>query len=270
MPNLPREGRQEIKKIMKYLSNIALAALAGCLSLALAPNVRADEWNKKTNITVNDPVQLPSCCTPDHTITLQPGEYVLALVDSLSDRHVVRVFDKDQKHVITTILAVPNYRLQPTGKTVLQYWEVPAGQPRALRAWFYPGDNFGQEFVYHKQTAAEIAAFAKAPVPAVAIDTTVEEDLKTAPLVVVDETGKTSELAEVTPAPPVTEPAQPQEAVQTDAAAPTPAPVEAVQETEPVQQTLPHTASNLPLLGLFGILFLAAFAVLRIRSTRIS
>jgi LPXTG-motif cell wall-anchored protein len=252
---------------MKYRSNIALAAFAGCLSLALLPNVQADEWNKKTNITVTDPIQLPSCCTPDHTITLQPGEYVLALVDSLSDRHIVRVFDKDQKHVITTILAVPNYRLRPTGQTVLQYWEVPAGQPRALRAWFYPGDNFGQEFVYHKQTAADIAAFAKAQVPAVAIDTTVEEDLKTAPLVVVDESGKTSDLVVAAVEPAVTEPAQPQEVVQVAAA---PAPAEPVQETEPVQQTLPHTASNMPLLGLFGILSLAAFAVLRIRSRRIS
>ncbi len=251
---------------MKYLSNIALAAVAGCLSIALLPNVQADDWNKKTNITVGEPIQLPSCCTPDHTVTLQPGEYVMALVDSLSDRHIVRVFDKDQKNVITTILAVPNYRLQPTGKTVLQYWEVPAGQPRALRAWFYPGDNFGQEFVYHKQTAAEIAAFAKAQVPAVIIDTKAEEDLKTAPLVVVDETGKTSELVVTAAA----EPAQPQAPVETAAVAPTPTPVEPAQQTEPVQETLPHTASSMPLLGLIGILSLAAFAFLGIRSRRIS
>jgi len=248
---------------MKYRSNIVLAAFAGCLSLALLPNVQADDWDKKTNITVNDPIQLPSCCTPDHTVTLQPGEYVMALVDSLSDRHIVRIFDKDQKHVITTILAVPNYRLQPTGNTVLQYWEVPAGQPRALRAWFYPGDNFGQEFVYHKQTAAEIAAFAKAQVPAVVIDTKVEEDLKTAPLVVVDETGKTSELV-------VTAPVPAQAPVETAAAAPAPTPVEPAPQTEPVQETLPHTASSMPLLGLIGILSLAAFALLGIRSRRIS
>ena len=54
----------------------------------------------------------------------------MVLVDSPSDRHIVRIFDKDQKNVITTILAIPNYRLKPTGKTVFGYWEVPAGQPR--------------------------------------------------------------------------------------------------------------------------------------------
>jgi len=126
---------------MKRLEGIALAAFAGCISIALLPNIQADTWNKKTILTVNEPIQLPSCCSPGHTVTLQSGEYVLMLVDSLSNRHIVRVFDKDQQHVITTILAIPNYRMQPTGKTVFQYWEVPAGQPKALRAWFYPGDK---------------------------------------------------------------------------------------------------------------------------------
>jgi hypothetical protein len=242
---------------MKYLRNFALAAFAGCISFAVLPALQADQWDKKTLLTVNEPIQMPSCCTPDHTVTLQPGEYVLVLVDSLSDRHIVRVFDKDQKNVVTTILAIPNYRLQPTGKTVFQYWEVPAGQPKALRAWFYPGDNFGQEFAYHKQTAVQIAAYDKVPVPAIEIDTKVEEDLKTAPLVVVDESGKTGVLALTKP-----EPAPRFEQVETAA-------VQAPDRVEPAD-TLPHTASPVPLFGLIGILSLAAFTVLKIRSRRIS
>jgi LPXTG-motif cell wall-anchored protein len=57
------------------------------------------------------------------------------------------------------------------------------------------------------------------------------------------------------------------EAVQTAAAAPTVAAPTAAVEPE---QTLPHTASGMPLLGLIGILSLAAFAALRIRSRHIS
>jgi LPXTG-motif cell wall-anchored protein len=239
---------------MKYLSNAALAAFAACIGAALLPSLEANQWDKTTVLQINEAIQVPSCCTPDHTVTLQPGEYVMALVDSLSDRHIVRIFDKDKQHVITTILAIPNYRLQPTGKTVFQYWEVPAGQPKALRAWFYPGDNFGQEFAYHKQTAVEIATYVKTPVPAIEVDTKAEEDLKTAPLVAVDESGKTSELAATKP-----EPVLESGPVQTAAAASV--------EEEP---TLPHTASTMPLLGLIGILSLAAFAVLRIRSKRVS
>ena len=248
---------------MKHAQSFALAAFAGLISVALAPTALADGWNKKTVLTVNERIQMPSCCTPDHIVILEPGEYVMLLVDSTSDRHIVRVFDKDQKNVITTILAIPNYRLQPTGGTVLQYWEVPVGQPRALRAWFYPGDNFGQEFAYSKPKAIEIAAFVKAPVPAIEVETAAAEELKTAPIVVVDESGKTTAMV-VTPAPePVAAPAvqvEPQKAVEV-AAVPAPAP-------EPAE--LPHTAGFMPLIGLVGLLSSAALAALRLRSRRSS
>ncbi|MEO7144377.1 MAG: hypothetical protein ABI165_12840, partial [Bryobacteraceae bacterium] len=133
--------------IMNHLKTLALLAGAGLAAATLAPTAQADEWNKKTDITINEPLQLP-------TELLQPGTYQFKLLDSQADRHIVQVFDKDGKHLITTILAVPNYRLRPTGKTLFTYWEVPAGQPQALRAWFYPGDNFGQEFVYPKKSAS--------------------------------------------------------------------------------------------------------------------
>jgi LPXTG-motif cell wall-anchored protein len=257
--NLPiqSEIEKEIDNQMKHFSSITLAALAGCIGVLVVPTIRADDWNKKTIMTVTEPLQMPSCCTPDHTVTLQPGIYVMVLVDSLSDRHIVRVFDETETHVITTILAIPNYRLQATGKTVFQYWEVPAGQPKALRAWFYPGDNFGQEFAYHKRAAVEIAAYVKTPVPAIAIDTTSADELKTAPLVIVDESGKTNQLAQAD--------LQPQLAVQ--------AQVRPAERQEPApapasEQTLPHTASTMPLLGLIGLASLVLFAALGFRSRR--
>ncbi|MEO8662562.1 MAG: hypothetical protein ABI693_29145 [Bryobacteraceae bacterium] len=243
---------------MKYFRSIGSAAFACALGFALLPSLRADEWNKKTTITVNEPVQVPSCCTPDHTITLQPGEYVIALVDSLSDRHIVRIFDKNQEHVITTILAIPNYRLQPTDKTVIQFWEVPAGHTKAIRAWFYPGDNFGQEFAYEKKTAVEIAALVKTPVPAIEVETKEVEELKSAPVVVVDESGATKAF-KAEPAPqPVVAAAQPE---------PAPAPAPVVVAQTPVQ-TLPHTASNMPLVGLIGLLSLGLFAAMSTVSRR--
>lgn len=247
---------------MKHLRSIAYATFAGCLGIALLPSLQADDWNKKTTLTTSEPLQVPSCCVPGHTVTLQPGEYVIALVDSLSDRHIVRIFDKDEQHVITTILAIPNYRLEPTGKTVFQFWEVPAGQPRALRAWFYPGDNFGQEFAYPKQTAAQIAAFVKTPVPAIEVETVAVDQLKTVPLVAVDEVGKTTALP-VRAAEPVLTPAVP-----VQAAAPQEADRVVATETPAPIQTLPHTASTLPLVGLAGLISLALFGAFEIRSRR--
>src|ERR1041385_675634 len=288
-PREPRRGHQALKissncvrnhknstiNHMKHFQSIALAAFAGCIGVALLPSLQADTWDKKTTLTVNEPLQVPSCCEPGHTVTLQPGEYVIVLVDSLSDRHIVRIFDKDQKHVITTILAIPNYRLHPTGKTVFQYWEVPAGQPRALRAWFYPGANFGQEFAYPKQTAAQIAAFVTTPVPAIEVETSAMEDLKTVPLVAVDESGKTTELAQALPvrAPdPAMQPILQVVAVQPPAAdrvveAETPAPSPQPATSTPAE-TLPGTASATPLIGLAGLVSLVLSAALGVRSRR--
>jgi len=260
---------------LKHFRSIALAGSAACIAFALLPSLQADTWDKKTTLTVTEPLEVPSCCTPDHTVTLQPGEYVIVLVDSLSDRHIVRIFDKDEQHVMTTILAIPNYRLQPTGNTVFQFWEVPAGQPRALRAWFYPGDNFGQEFAYPKQTAAQIAAYVKTPVPAIAVETSAAEDLKTVPLVAVDESGKTTDYVPTVAMRPNTDlqpvlQAVPVEAAPVQTVAIEPQTADRVIETEtpaPVE-TMPQTASALPLLGLAGLISLALYAALGFRSRR--
>jgi len=226
-----------------FARNASFLLGVAIIAAAVTPPVKADEWNKKTVITINEPVQLPSCCNADHVVVLQPGTYVLALVDSLSDRHIVRVFAQDQKTVITTILAIPNYRLQATGSTAFQFWETPAGQPRAMRAWFYPGDNFGQEFAYPKTKSVEIAKVALAPVPTVAADVQTEADLKTVPVVIVTETGEETPV----PAPQVAEVAPTPEPVATTPVAETPVP-----ET-PAPATLPATASPFPLFGLIGL-----------------
>src|ERR1700722_10866374 len=169
--------------MMNSIRLIALTSLAAAVSLA--PVAKADEWNKQTVLTISETIQLPNA-------TLQPGTYTLKLLDSQSDRHVVQVFDKDEKHLITTILAVPNYRLQPTGKSKFSFWEVPAGTPPALRAWFYPGDNFGQEFVYPKNISSQIAASAKMAVPTTTAQSA--EEYKSAPITATNETGASSSL----------------------------------------------------------------------------
>jgi hypothetical protein len=120
----------------------------------LSPAVSADEWNKKTILTFSAPVEIPGKVLP-------AGTYVFKLLDSPANRHVVQVFDKDEKQLLATILAVPDYRLKPTGETTLYFEERPAGQPEALRAWFYPGDNFGQQFVYPNTRATQLAKQSK-------------------------------------------------------------------------------------------------------------
>ena len=160
----------------------------------LGLNSFADSWDKKTVLNIEEPLLIPGK-------TLQPGRYVLKLVDSLSDRHIVRILNEREDEVITTVLAIPNWRLQPTGNTQFMFWETPSGNPPALRAWFYPGDNFGQEFAYPKGLAAKIAAQAEAPVPSVTAENPAA--LQTAPVTTI-ETARSE--PEVTAEPPAVAP----------------------------------------------------------------
>jgi hypothetical protein len=218
---------------------VVAVASVGLLGIALSSSARADEWNKKTTLTVNEPIQVPNQVLP-------PGTYVIKLLDSPSDRHIVQIFNKDESHLFTTILAIPNYRIQPTGKTVFTFWETPPGQPKALRAWFYPGDNFGQEFAYPKSAAVQIAAVSHQSVP-----TTEATQAAELPQAEVTQTQpEPQQEAQNNPPPP------PQEAAA--APEPTPEPTPA-----PAPQELPKTASPYPLVGLAGVLSLGLFALVR-------
>jgi outer membrane biosynthesis protein TonB len=204
--------------------------------VAVAPKAGADEWNKMTYVTISGPVEVPGAVLP-------AGKYVFKLVDSQSDRHIVTVQNDRQNHTYTTFFAVPDYRVQPTGKTVFTYYETPAGQPKAIREWFYPGDNFGQEFVYHKKftQVAQVTQQEQTPPPP--------------PPAVEEKHEEQTEIAQNTPPPP------PEAAPQAEPApAPEQAPEAAPQTPAPAPQVIPQTATTMPLLALlgFGCLGLAA------------
>jgi hypothetical protein len=256
-----------VEENMKSLN--AFAAVS-CLGLAFASSALADQWNKKTVLTVNEAIQVPGK-------VLQPGKYVMKLMDSPSNRHIVQIFNEREDQLQTTVLAIPNYRMQPTGDTQFQWWETPAGQPKAMRAWFYPGDNFGQEFAYPKNEAVQIAATASTNVPTTYAET--EAELATARVGTVDRAGTEMELDRETYA--RNDGAQTNEiAPQTQTQVPEPvaeAPRE--QPTEiaaapqtPAQdiggETLPRTASPLPLVGLAGFLALGASVAVRAINNR--
>jgi hypothetical protein len=227
---------------MKFVKTIFAVLALTLLGATIIPGARADESNKKTVMTFSQPIEIPGQILP-------AGTYTFVLLDSPADRHIVQIFNADGSQIITTVLAINNYRLKPTGDTVVKFAERSGDNPEALKAWFYPGDNFGQEFVYPKQRAIELAVIVKEPVPALAADT----DIKVVPIV-----AETPEQKEV----PVTE-----------AIMVTPAPVEAITPAPAVQATtpapvvetqqLPQTASNLPLIVLLGLMSLGAALALK-------
>src|SRR5713226_7335729 len=204
----------------------ALCLLAVTMfSATVLSSARADTWDKKTVVTFYQAVEVPGKVLP-------AGTYTFRLLDSPSDRHIVQIFNADGTHIIATILAINNYRLAPTGDTVMKFSERPGDSPEALRAWFYPGDNFGQEFVYPKVRAIQLAQVAKVVVPAIAADDIDDNVMRTVPIVAVTPEQKEVEVVTV---------------IQTTPPA-APAPVVAVKETE----ELPQTGSSMPLIALLG------------------
>ena len=175
---------------MKNVKAVFCFLAVAMLGATVLPSARADEWNKKTVVTFSQAVEVPGKILP-------AGTYTFQLLDSPSDRHIVQIFNADGTHIIATILAINNYRLQPTGETVMKFGERPGDSPEALRAWFYPGDSFGQEFVYPKVRAIELAQTAKVIVPAVAVDTIDDNVIKTIPIVAVTPDQKEVEVAKV-------------------------------------------------------------------------
>jgi hypothetical protein len=130
----------------KYLPVITALAMS-ITSSTFIPSLKAGDLDKRTIITISQPVAVEGTILP-------PGQYVLKLQDSQANRDIVRILNGQGTRLITTILAIPAYRLQPTGNSEFKFYNSPAGQPIALHTWFYPGDDNGFEFRKPKQTAA--------------------------------------------------------------------------------------------------------------------
>jgi hypothetical protein len=112
-------------------------------SSSLLPSAKADEWDKTTVVTFNAPVEVPRRVLP-------AGTYVFKLADSQSDRDIVQIFTEDESELITTTLAIPVYRQKTSDGAVITLEERESGSPEAVKRWFYPGDNYGFEFMYSK------------------------------------------------------------------------------------------------------------------------
>lgn len=124
--------------------------LAASITILAAPAAFANQWNERTTIEISEPVMVPGA-------TLQPGTYVFKLLDSDSNRHMVQILAQgDEREVLAQIQAVPTYRQEARGDTVLKFNPTASGTP-ALKAWFYPGTRYGHMFVYPDKEARDIA-----------------------------------------------------------------------------------------------------------------
>lgn len=241
---------------MKYLSVKSVTMIALAISLivlgsALAPALKAAEADQLTKITFSGPVEIPGQ-------VLSAGTYVFKILD-FGSPNIVQIFNEDQNKVYATILAIPDYRLKSTDKTVITFEERAANAPPAVKAWFYPGDNFGHEFVYPKVRAVQLAKITHEPVasmpqnleastkvPAKTAQEPSVAALKKAEVKAEQPSGEEVEVAQVFQAPPT----------QVAQAQPAPA--------------LPKTGSDLPLFGLVGLILAGTGFLMRFAAKRLS
>jgi hypothetical protein len=222
--------------MLQQLRRLALAAFClGVVWLVTTPTVNADDWDKATRITVNQPFKIPG-------VMLPAGTYVVKIVDLAADRHVVRFYSEDETKVYATVLGIPSFRFEPTENSAFTFYESELNQPRALRDWFYPGYQYGTEFIYPKTEAVEIATVVQEPVPAFVgeigpfwHDDVTPAELLQEPVEAVTPEGHEIELASVLPE--SNAPAEPE--FDDSFAAPLPA--------------LPRTGTAFPLIGFIGL-----------------
>jgi len=207
-----------------------------CMLGAMLPQAKADAWDQRTIFTFSGPVEIPGKVLP-------AGTYVFNLLDTTGgDRDIVQVSNKRGNKVYGTFITIPDYRMKPTGKVVITFEERAAGSPEAVKGWFYPGENYGHEFVYPKAKAVQLAKANNTPVPSMPDEVPADNTaMKQVSLKAQKPNEEEVEIAEVFEVPPV---------------------------AATIPRELPKTASQLPLIALAGLLSLVMATCLRFAAAK--
>jgi len=220
----------------KLMTCLALGTFATLLGVVSAPVAYAQSNNENSTFTVTEPLDVGG-------FTLQPGTYLIKVVMLASDRNSIQVTNVEQTKVFANVLSTPHPiradEVVPSSRYI--YYATAPGQPKALRTWFARDTEKGQDIIYPKRRAMELAAAAKEPVIAIP-DEVKEAEYKSVPIAVVTPDLQLKPYAE--PAPPVV-----------------------VAEARPLKQ-LPATASHIPLFAALGLLSLGGAFGLRILTNR--
>jgi hypothetical protein len=191
---------------------ILAAGVAGTVTADVAPD-------RKSTLTITSPLEVPGA-------TLDPGTYVVKIVDSGAGRNVVAFTTADEKKVLALALATPHEASNDPRQSTFVFYATPEGATKALRTWYVANDRNGHDFVYPPDRAAALKEVSNTDVPAL----TSEQSLELARRAV-----RASTEAAVVPA-----------ATTADAS------------------NLPRTASRRPLVLAFGFAALALASVLRV------
>ena len=220
----------------KLIWTASALAIVGALTAGVASG---ETFDKRTVFTFDRPISVPG-------VTLPAGDYMFRIVDTATGRKVIQVLSGDGKTPYAMLHSIPDVRAEATEDAAVRFMETAKDQPYAVKAWWYPNERIGYEFIYPKPQAREVAEVTDEPVLTTKEETTAIEDTRIAELARVEPAGnETPVIAEPEPV---------------AAAEPEPA---AVPAPEP-RTELPVTATTIPTFAFFGVLALALAGGVRV------
>jgi hypothetical protein len=222
-------------KILRVVFGLGITA--GVLATGV---LRADTYDKRTVFSFNRPISLPG-------VTLPAGKYMFRLVDTETTRKVVQVLDEHGKKPYAMLHTIPDIRRDASGSPEVRFMETAKGQPSAVKTWWYPQERIGYEFIYPKEQARRLARAVVEPVLTTREETTKQEETQTAQLERLAPTGQETPVVETAAPEPIVPSGIVQEGLVAEA-----------------RTDLPTTASQLPLVGLIGLLALAGAGGIRL------
>jgi hypothetical protein len=255
---------------MISLNTLRRACGLGVAAVLIAAVANAQPADKRTFFTFSRPITLPG-------VTLPAGKYIFRLADDESSRKVIQVLNSEGTKPYAMLLTMPEERRDPPKDAEVAFLETASRTPSAVKAWWYPGERTGYEFIYPRSQAKDLAKTTGASVLTTKADTKKPEEARSGELTRIDSSGHDQDAAATgnnassaietgTVAQEVPQRTPPQ-------AVPAPAPAPAAQSSPvpnppPVaRNTLPQTASGLPVVELIGILSLMAFSSVRLWRT---
>ena len=242
---------------------MTIRSLVACGALlfasALAQASVAPEVGSATTFSIQNQTQIPGR-------TLKPGTYNIRVVDHLSDRLILRVDGPGSKP--TTFIGLPSSGLtKPAGGGPIAL-NAGASAQSALRGFAFP-DGTVTEFVYPKAEAVSLAKANDTTIPAIdpasegkpdALASLSHSDMEMVTLWMLSPTPVGPDTPAGIQAARYKAPAE--QASNNEPAPPRSRPAA---KARPVVAALPHTASELPLVWLAGLLSLIAAGALTTR-----
>jgi hypothetical protein len=237
-------------------------AAAMLLTMSATPALaQGQPMDARTEFTFNQPVELPG-------VTLPPGTYIFRFVDGTTGRKVMQVQAKDaSSKTYGLFLTINAQRPRPSDDAELRFLETPAGQPAAVKTWWYPGNTIGREFIYPKSQAVRLAKATNTTVLTTQAENVTNDQMQTADLAYVSPTGQETPLtdeqlvAAAANTPPVGTSGTMQPSADNAASARARA-----QEGTMARTRLPKTSTPMAGIGLLGMMSLLGGAWLRFRA----